>query len=137
VTVRGGEVPTETANVRTQLDRMAFAADVVKALVFAGWDPGVASIVAAYCPGAVLFSLSPAPHLHTYRSYRAPQVAADAFARGAVTATAAVECRARQGGRLLPTVDALRATAADAARAAVATAADLPVRGGDAVCRTT
>jgi len=134
---RGAGGPTETASVRTQLDRMAFAPDVVKALVFVGWDPGVAAIVAAYCPGAVPFALPPAPHLHVYRAYRALLVAADALARAAMAATAAAECHVRRDGRFLPTVDAPRATVAEAARAAVATASDAPVGGGDAVCRTT
>jgi len=54
-----------------------------------------------------------------------------------VAATAAAQCHVRRGGRLLPTVDALRATVAEAARAAKATAANLPVGGSDAVCRRT
>jgi len=134
---RGGGGPTETASVRTQLDRMAFPPDAVKALVFVGWDPGVASIVAAYCPGAVPFALSTAPHLHAYRAYRALRVAADALARAAMAATAAAECHVRRGGRGPPTVDALRATVAQIVRAAKVTAAGLPVGGGDAVCGTT
>ena len=106
---RGGGGPTETASVRTQLDRMAFAPDAVKELAFVGWDPGVGSIVAAYCPGAVPFALSPAPHLHAYRAYRALRVAADALARAAMAATAAAGCHVRRSGRSLPTVDTLRA----------------------------
>jgi len=70
---------------------MAFAPDIVKALVFVGWDPGVAFIVAAYCPGAVPFELSTAPHLHAYRAYRALRLAADVLARAAMAATAAAE----------------------------------------------
>jgi len=59
---------------------MALAPDAVKALVFVEWDPGVASIVAAYCPGAVPFALLTAPHLHAYRAYGALRIAADALA---------------------------------------------------------
>jgi len=43
----------------------------------------------------------------------------------------------RRSGRLLTTVDTLRATVAQIVRAAKVTAADLPIGGGDAVCGMT
>jgi len=51
--------------------------------------------------------------------------------------TAAAECNVRRSGRLLQTVDTLRATVVQIVRAAKVTTADLPVGGRDAVCGTT